>query len=161
MKHTQLIGHNEVGSKTGIIIVIASLAALYLDSMLAQLLSSIGLAPLFTSILFWGIGGTVAVIVYYNFVIRYLYTVDGVKLTVERVYHKKPRPMIELMKRDILFIGSAEDAVKKHGKVKTHKAVRKTNPNKPVAVVYKRAGEKQMLIFQPNEEVLKAIEEKV
>jgi len=160
MKNTQLVGQKEVTNKTGIIVVIASLAALYMDSMLARLLSSMGLSPLFTSIIFWGIGGAVAVIVYYNFVIRYLYTVDGVKLTVERVYHKKPRPMVELMKREILFTGSVEDAIAKHGKLKTHKAIRKTNPNKPVAVVFKRAGEKQMLIFQPNEEILKLLNDK-
>ena len=158
MKNTQLIGQKEVFNKTGIVIVAASLAALYLDSMLAQLLSSAGFSPLFTTTLFWGIGGIVAVIVYYNFVIRYLYTVDGVKLTVERVYHKKPRPMAELMKREILFIGTKEEAVKKHGKLKTFKAIRKTNENRPVAIVYKRAGEKQMLIIQPNEEILKALQ---
>lgn len=160
MKNTQLVGQKEVSGKTGVIVIAASLAALYMDSLLARILSSLGLAPLITSIIFWGIGGMIAVIVYYNFVIRYLYTVDGVKLTVERVYHKKPRLMVELMKREILFIGSAEEAVKKHGKIKTHKAVRKTNINKPVAVVYKRAGEKQMLIFQPDEEILKALSEK-
>lgn len=160
MKANQLVGQNEVSNKAGIVIVLASLAALYLISSLASILSSIGLTPLFTSIIFWGMGGTVCVIVYYLFIIRYLYSVDGVKVTIERVYHKKPRPMIEFMKRDILFIGCAEDAIKKHGKIKTHKAIRRTNPNKPVAVVFKRAGEKQMLIFQPNEEILKAMSEK-
>ncbi|MBE5792026.1 MAG: hypothetical protein E7322_07745 [Clostridiales bacterium] len=160
MKVDQLVGQNEVSGKTGIVVVLASLAALYMDSMLTRLLSSIGLSPLFTSIVFWGLGGAVATIVYYNFAIRYLYAVDGVKVTVERVYHKKPRPMIEFMKRDILFVGAAEEARNKHGKMKTYKAVRKTNPNKPIAIVFKRAGEKQMLVFQPNEEVLEAISEK-
>lgn len=157
MKNTQLVGQKEVSSKTGIVVVVLSLAAVILDSMLVNLLISVGLPALVTDVIFWGIGGLVAVVVYYNFVIRYLYTVDGVKLTVERVYHKKPKKMIELMKREILFTGSVEEAVKKHGKLKTHKAVRKTNPNRPVAIVYKRAGEKQMLIIQPNEEILKAI----
>lgn len=160
MKNTQLVGQKEVSNKTGIIVVVASLVALYLDALLVNLLKSIGVSALITDIIFWGLGGGVCVIVYYNFVIRYLYTVDGVKLTVERIYHKKPKMMIELMKREILFTGSAEEAVKKHGKIKTHKAIRKTNPNRPVAIVYKRAGEKQMLIFQPNEEILKALQEK-
>lgn len=160
MKITQLIGHKEVSNKTGIVVVLASLAALYLDALLVSVLSSIGVGVLITDIIFWGLGGGIALCVYYKFVIRYLYTVDGVKVTVERVYHKKPRPMAEIMKREILFVGCVEDAVKKHGKIKTHKAIRKTNPNKPVAVVFKRTGEKQMLIIQPNEEILKAIEEK-
>lgn len=160
MKVTQLVGQNEVSNKTGIIVVICSLAALYMDSLLTKLLSSLGLAPLFTSIVFWGIGGAIAVIVYYNFVIRYQYTADGVKVTIDRVYNKKPRPMLEFMKREILFVGEKEEAEKKYGKTKTHKAVRKTNPNRPVALVYKRAGETQTLIFQPNEEFLKAIKEK-
>ena len=160
MKVSHVIGDKEVSNKTGIVVILASLAALYLDSMLARLLSSIGLTPLFTSIVFWGLGGTIAAIVYYNFAIRYLYTVDGVKVTIERIYHKKPRPMIEFMKREILFVGAYEEAVKKHGKMKTYKAVRRTNPTKPVAVVFKRAGSKQMLIFQPSEEILKAISEK-
>ena len=160
MKVDQLVGQNEVSSKTGIVVVLASLAALYMDSMLTRLLSSIGLSPLFTSIVFWGLGGAVATIVYYNFAIRYLYAVDGVKVTVERVYHKKPRPMIEFMKREILFVGAYEDAVKKHGKMKIHRAIRKTNPIKPVAIVVERAGSTQMLIFQPSEEILKAISEK-
>lgn len=160
MKNVQLVGQREVSSKTGVVVIIASLAALYLDSLLARVLSSLGLTPLITSIIFWGVGGLIAVIVYYNFVIRYLYTIDGIKLTVERVYHKKPRPMVEFMKREILFSGSVEDAIKKHGKLKTYKAIRKTNPNKPIAVVFKRAGEKRMLIFQPNEEILKALDEK-
>ena len=89
-----------------------------------------------------------------------IYTIDGVKVTIDRIYHKKPRSMIEFMKREILFVGAYEDAVKKHGKLKTHRAVRKTNPAKPVAIVFKRAGDKQMLIFQPSEEILKAILEK-
>ncbi len=160
MKKTQLIGQKEVSSKTGIVVVVASLAALYLDALLVNLLTSLGLPVLVTDIIFWGLGGGVAVFVYYNFAMRYLYTVDGVKLVVERIYHRKPRPMAEIMKREIMFIGTKEDAVKKHGKLKTRRAIRKTNANKPVAVVYKRAGEKQMLIIQPNEEILKAIEEK-
>ena len=160
MKVCHIIGDKEVSNKTGIIVILASLAALYLDSMLTRLLSSAGLSPLFTSIVFWGLGGTIAAIVYYNFAIRYLYTVDGVKVTIERIYHKKPRPMIEFMKREILFVGAYEDAVKKHGKMKIHRAIRKTNPIKPVAIVFERAGSTQMLIFQPSEEILKAISEK-
>lgn len=160
MKNTQLVGQKEVSGKTGILVVVLSLAAVYLDALLVNLLISVGLPALVTDIVFWGIGGLIAVIVYYNFVIRYLYTVDGVKLTVERVYHKKPRLMTEIMKREILFVGTQEEAVKRHGKLKTHKAIRKTNINKPVAIVYKRAGEKQMLMIQPNEEILEAIKEK-
>lgn len=160
MKNTQLVGQKEVSNKTGIIVVVSSLLALYLDVLLVNLLSSVGLPALITDIIFWGLGGLIAVIVYYNFVIRYLYTVDGVKLTVERVYHRKPKPMTEIMKREILFVGAQEEAVKRHGKIKTQKAIRKTNTNKPVAIVYKRAGEKQMLIIQPNEEILAAIKEK-
>lgn len=160
MKNTQLVGQKEVSGKTGILVVVLSLAAVYLDALLVNLLISVGLPALVTDIIFWGIGGLIAVIVYYNFVIRYLYTVDGVKLTVERVYHKKPRLMTEIMKREILFVGTQEEAVKRHGKLKTHKAIRKTNINKPVAIVYKRAGEKQMLMIQPNEEILEAIKEK-
>lgn len=160
MTKTQLIGQKEVSSKTGIIVVAASLAALYLDALLVNLLSSIGLPALVTDIVFWGIGGGIAALVYYNFAMRYLYTADGVKLIVERIYHRKPRPMVSIMKRDILFTGTREEAEKKHGKLKTHKAIRRTNANKPVAVVYKCAGEKQMLIIQPNEEILKAIEER-
>jgi len=160
MKNTQLVGQKEVSGKTGILVVVLSLAAVYLDALLVNLLISVGLPALVTDIVFWGIGGLIAVIVYDNFVIRYLYTVDGVKLTVERVYHKKPRLMTEIMKREILFVGTQEEAVKRHGKLKTHKAIRKTNINKPVAIVYKRAGEKQMLMIQPNEEILEAIKEK-
>ncbi len=160
MKNTQLVGQKEVSGKTGILVVVLSLAAVYLDALLVNLLISVGLPALVTDIVFWGIGGLIAVIVYYNFVIRYLYTVDGVKLTVERVYHKKPRLMTEIMKREILFVGTQEEAVKRYGKLKTHKAIRKTNINKPVAIVYKRAGEKQMLMIQPNEEILEAIKEK-
>lgn len=160
MKNTQLVGQKEVSGKTGILVVVLSLAAVYLDALLVNLLISVGLPALVTDIVFWGIGGLIAVIVYYNFVIRYLYTVDGVKLTVERVYHKKPRLMTEIMKREILFVGTQEEAEKRHGKLKTHKAIRKTNINKPVAIVYKRAGEKQMLMIQPNEEILEAIKEK-
>ncbi len=160
MKNTQLVGQKEVSGKTGILVVVLSFAAVYLDALLVNLLISVGLPALVTDIVFWGIGGLIAVIVYYNFVIRYLYTVDGVKLTVERVYHKKPRLMTEIMKREILFVGTQEEAVKRHGKLKTHKAIRKTNINKPVAIVYKRAGEKQMLMIQPNEEILEAIKEK-
>lgn len=159
MKVTHLVGQNEVSGKTGLIVVAASLVALYLDSMLATLLSKLGLAPLFTSLIFWGLGGLVAVLVFNRFVIRYLYTVDGVKVTIERIYQKKPRPMVEFMKRDILFVGSYEEAVKKHGKTRIHRAVRKTNSNAPVCVVFKRGGEKQMLIFQPNEEILKNLKE--
>ena len=160
MKVSHIVGQNEVSNKTGFVVIAASVAALYLDSMLVRLLSSIGLSPLFSSLIFWGLGGAVAVLVYDHFVIRYLYTVDGVKVTIDRVYHKKPRPMVEFMKREIVFVGAYEDAVKKHGKMKIFRAVRKTNPNRPVSVVFKRGGVKQMLIFQPNEEILKAISEK-
>lgn len=160
MKTTQIVGQNEVSAKNGIIIVLASLLCLYLDSMLVSLLSRMGLPPLFTSIVFWGLGGTIAAIVYYRFVIRYLYTVDGVKMTVERVYHKKPRPLEEMMLRDILFVGAPETATKKYGNIKALRAVRTTNPNPPVAVVYKRAGEKRLLLFQPNKEILAALDKK-
>ena len=90
MKANQLVGQNEVSNKAGIVIVLASLAALYLISSLASILSSIGLTPLFTSIIFWGLGGTVCVIVYYLFIIRYLYSVDGVIKGFEGNFYGQP-----------------------------------------------------------------------
>lgn len=160
MKKQQLVGQNEVSAKTGLIVVLCTLASLYLISALTSLFMKIGMGATVSSIFFWGLGGAVAVIVYYRFVIRYLYTVDGVKLTIERVYHKKPRLMEHIMLRDIVFVGSIERAQKKYGKMKTRRVTRDTNKNEKIALVFKRGGEKEMLIFQPNEEIRKAIEGK-
>lgn len=153
----QLVGYKEVSGKTGVVVVVSSVASLYLISALSELLIKIGVSSLIASIIFYCLAGAVAALVYYRFAIRYIYSADGVKLVIERVYHKKPRLMEQIMLRDILFIGTLEKAEKKYGKIKTHRAVRKTNPNPETAIVFKRAGEKQMLIFQPDEDILKAI----
>lgn len=155
----QLVGDKEISAKSGITVVVFSFLSIFLLSWLFSLLSSMGVAPLITSTLFWLSGGTIAVIVFHRYVIRYLYTLDGVKLVVERVFSKKPRFMEQILIREIVYIGKKEDASKKYAEVKFRKAFRKTNPIVPTAVIYKRSGETRGILIQANEEMLNALSE--
>lgn len=153
----QLVGEKEVSVKTGLTVVLFSFAAIFLLSRLFTLLTSLGVAPLITSTLFWLSGGAIAAFVFFRYSVRFLYTLDGVKLAVERVYSRKPRFMEQLLLREIIFIGSAQEALKKHGNVKIRKAVRKTNAIVPTCILYKRSGEIRGILIQANEELLSAL----
>ena len=156
---TQLIGNKEVSAKTGLTVVIASFVSLLLLSKFFSLLSSMGVSPLVTSTGFWLSGGSIAVFVFNRFVIRYLYSADGVKFQVDRVFSKRPRFMEQVLLREFVFVGSLDAAKKKYPGLKVKKAVRKTNPIVPVCAVYKRSGETKGLLLQPNEELLKILQE--
>jgi len=154
MAVNQIIGEKEVSTKTGLIVVALGFVSLVLLSALFSALSSLGVSPLITSTGFWLSGGAIAVFVFYRFVIRYMYTLDGVKLVVYTIFSKKPRCTEQILLREIIFFGSEQDALKKHPDLKPKKAIRKTNPITPTCIVFKRAGEVRAVLIQANEELL-------
>ena len=157
----QIVGDKEVSTKTGLIVVFLSFLSIALLSALFSMLSSLGVSPLVTSTGFWLSGGTIAAFVFHRFVIRYLYTLDGVKLIVDRVFSRKPRLMEQVLLREIVFVGSKADALKKYPSVKVKNAIRKTNPIEPTCIVYKRAGETKAILIQANEEIASALRDAV
>lgn len=159
MAKTQIIGKNKVSTLTGLAVVGASLAILLGASMLFNYLSSIGAPYLATSIGFWLTGGALAAFVYHRYVLVYLYTLDSVKLVVERVFSKKPRFMLQILLREIVYFAPLADAESKYPKLSKQRAVRRQESLPEYGIVYKRSGETRMLVFQPDEDMIALLKE--
>lgn len=155
----QQIGKEGLSSVLGLAVIVVSLIILLAASFFFRYLSSLGVAPLITSTGFWLVGGIVAAYVFHRYVISYVYTLDGVKLIVERVFSRKPRFMQQILLREIVFIGPLETAKEKYRIEAKQKAVRKQEKIEENAIVYKRDGEMRALIIQPNAELLEALKE--
>ena len=86
-----------------------------------------------------------------------VYTLDGVKLTFSRVYIKKPRLAEQIMLREIVFFGLPEDA-RHHAYSHTQRFTARRGSIETRAIIYRRGGKTQRILFSPNEEITQALQ---
>lgn len=149
----QTVGPERVSALDGIKLIALIVACLLLGSFAGNALLYIGLPNIVGTIAFFGLGVALAAWVFFKYAVSYLYTLDGVKLTVERVYGRYPRFFAQVLKREIVFLGAEADAREKYPGARATRAYKRDSVIEAQALVYRREGEYHMLLLKPNQEI--------
>lgn len=140
----------------GLLVVLGIVAAVWLDSMLAQLLA--GLNELVAAVLFWGLGALVALYVLRRFVMGYSYAISSTLLRVSHNYGRYERLMEDVSLNSIVCSGEPESVAKRCPDARVRRAVLRQNPAPAFAVAYRDDGKIRILHLQPDERVRAALE---
>lgn len=158
MRHSQTVGKNGLKSWQGLLVVLTVLISIYALNALFTFFTVLGLDYLIGSILFWGLGVGIAVFLFYRFAIVYQYDIGEVKLILSRVYIKNPRVMEEILTREIVFLGSPEEAKKRYPEASVRRALTHRAADPVQALVYVRGKTAKTILFEPNAEIREAIQ---
>ncbi len=161
MARSQIVGKQSISPLKGILIVLVCLVLMFTASILFNALYALGVSTLVSSIGFWLTGGGIAAFVFHRYVITYVYTLDGVKLVIERIFSRKPRFMQQILLREIVYIGEWAQVKEKYKDASKQRAIRKQCAYPETAVVYRRAGETHVMILQPEPEFLEALKSSI
>lgn len=157
----QTIGNKKLGNIAGLLVVIGLVALL----ILVNFASSLFLAPLIgynpAALVFWIIGGIIAFIVLRVFISRIQYEMDEDVLVISRIYGKKARPIENIFLRQLVFVGTPEEAEKRNPKLAKVKALHSRCKLPVTAVVYKTSTRPRMALLQLNDEMKAALMEQL
>lgn len=159
MKQTN--GNKKLGNFAGLLVVIGLVVLL----ILLNFASSLWLAPLvgynYAALVFWIIGGIIAFIVLRVFISRIQYELSDDMLIISRIYGKKARPIETIFLRQLVFVGSKEEAEKRNPKLAKVKALHSRCKLPVTAVVYKTSTHPRMALLQLNDEMKAALMEQM
>lgn len=158
MRHSQIVGKNALKGWQGLLVILAVLVSIYALNALFTFFTVLGLDYLIGSILFWVSGVGIAVFLFYRFAIVYQYDMGEVKLVLSRVYIKNPRVMEEILTREIVFLGSLEDARKRYPNAGVRRALTRRAGDSACALVYVRGKVPHIILWSPNAELRGAVE---
>ena len=158
MRHTQIVGKNGLKGWQGLLVVLVVLVSIYALNAVFTFFTVLGLDYLIGSILFWGFGVGIAVFLFYRFAIVYRYDIGEVKLVLSRVYIKNPRVMEEILTREIVFLGTPEEAKKRYPDASVRRALTHRAADPVRALVYVRGKSPRVILFEPNAEMCEAIQ---
>lgn len=140
----------------GVLVVLAIVAAVWLDSLLAQLVA--GVNEQVAAILFWGLGVLAALYVLRRFVLGYSYAISSTLLRVSHSYGRYERPMEDIYLNNVVCAGEPEDVARRCPNARVRRAVLRHNPAPVFAVAYRDDGKIRILHLQPDERVRAALE---
>ena len=154
----QIVEHRRLGAAQGVLLIAVLVAALIgLDYLSAQVLPRwIGARP--ASLMFWVLGGVVALWVLHEFIVKYVYELSGDILRLSRSYGKRPRHIEDIYLRQIVFVGDPQEAKQRHPKARRVSAKRREKALPVTAVVYKKAEGEGVALIQANEELRARLE---
>lgn len=157
----QTNGHKKMGNIAGLLLVIGLVVLL----ILMNFASTLWLAPVIgynpAALVFWIIGGVIAFIVLRYFIARIVYEVREDVLIISRFYGKKERLIENIYLRQLLFVGSREEAEKRYPKAIRVKATHPACRLPVTAVVYNTSDKRRMALLQLNDEMKAALMERV
>ena len=157
MKHEQTVGKGGTKSWVGFFVAIGVVLLFYGFNLLLTYFVNLGLNLLVASIIFWGLGIAVASALFYRFAIIYKFELGEVKFTVSRIYLHNPRMMLEILTREIVFLGTPEEAKARWPEARISRAVSHRASDPIAALVYIRGKDARMLLFEPNEDMKGAL----
>ena len=157
----QTVEHKRLRAWQGVLLIAGLVAALIgLDYLCARVLPRvIGVLP--ASILFWVLGGAIALWMLHVYVVKYVYELNPDVLRLNRSYGKRPRHIEDIYLRQIVFVGTPEEAKRRHPRARRVSAVRKGAELPVTAVVYKSSDGERVALIQANAELKQKLEETV
>ena len=159
MRHTQTVGKGFLKGWQGILIVLGVLLYIYVLNVILMYFTTLGLNFLIGSILFWVFGVGLAVYLFYRFSLLFEYDLGDAKLVVSRIYIKNPRVMLEILTREMTFVGTPEEAAKRYPQASVQRALTRRSPDPVTALVYMRGKSPRTLLIEPNAEMRAALME--
>jgi len=159
---TQVTGKGVMKPLTGILLIIALVALLFVTFMLEQLLVMFtGIPALLGSVILYGTALVVFLYVLKRYCIVHMYTMDGVKLLLYRVYIRNPRFCQQILFRECVYFGDPETAARKFAITKTRSYAGHRDVYAAQALVYKEGKKYCQVLLTPNEKLCAAILEAV
>ena len=141
----------------GILLIAGIVLALLAGQLVAAVYSSLSEsanAYAHASIGFWIFGGAVAFFIMSAFVMEYEYTLDGLTLRIERIYGKtRPRLALQIITRNITFLGTPEEAQQKYPNAHTANFTRARAGIKITTVAYEDKNGVRLANLRLNDEL--------
>ena len=150
---SQTTGKGILKPKQGILLVIVLALAVFAVNALLEWLVALGLNSTVGTVLLWAFTIGLFLFALHRYSLVDIYTVDGVKLTIYRVYIKNPRFAEEIILHEAVFFGDPEQAARKYRISGTKRYGSSRDKYKYQSLVYKRDKKYKQLLFTPNEEV--------
>lgn len=151
--HTQKVQNPPLKAIQGIGVVAGVVAALFLGSVLAALLTPL-IGSTLASVAFWALGIAVALWVMRRFVLTYTYDLGPNLLRISFSYGRYQRDMADIYFNNILNAGDLQDMRARYPNARVNRAVRPGCPLEPLAVACKDA----IYLLQPDPEIRQVLE---
>lgn len=155
--HRQQLLNPPLKALKGLLVVVALVAAVLLDSLLAQLLTAVT-SELVASIFFWCAGVAIALWTLHRYVMGYSYVLSSSLLSVAHLYGRYERRMEDIYLNNIVFAGAPEAVRKRYPDARVHRAVLPRNPAEVLAIAYRDDGKTAILLLQPDPQIRAALE---
>lgn len=143
--------------KQGVLIVAGILGTLLVASLLTNVIAlySDSFIP---TLAVWLAAIGAAVYVMRERVMEYCYTVSDGRLTLERVFGQHTKVLLHVPLSDITEFGGEAELRARHPQIKNAMVLAmKSCALERMAIAYKQDGQLQMAIFQPDEQMKKAV----
>lgn len=154
--HQQQLKNPPLSAVKGLCVVICLVAALLLDSMLANLLAKY-IGGTASKILFWVLGGCVAFYALRKYVLMYVYEMANGMLYLNFRYGRYIRAVDSFALRTLVAVGTPEEILPKYKGARIHRATLNKVNLPQVAAAYKYEGKVEICILQPDEEIHAAL----
>ena len=157
----QTVEHKKLSTLPGVLLILGLVAALaVLDILCVRILARwIGAQP--AALAFWILGGLIALWMLHVYVVKYVYELNLDVLRLNRSYGKRPRHIEDIYLRQIVFVGTPEEAKRRHPRARRVSAVRRGAELPVTAVVYKSSDGEHVALIQANSELRQKLEETV
>lgn len=153
MTITRLSGKNRLKPGYGVLLILAMVATVFLMNLLLGGFMALGLPFLYASILFWVFCVGLLGLVFQRFGLVYRYDIDGVKLIISRIYLRNPRFYEQVLLREIVFVGTPEEAHRRNPDASEKHAYARRDKNGPLtAVTIRRDGASKTLLLRLDDE---------
>lgn len=154
--HQQQVRNPKPNTIQGLLIVLGLVAAIILDSFLAQILMPL-IGNALGSLVFWAVGIALAMWTMRRFIMSYSYALTPSLLKITFAYGRYQRPFAEVYLNNILHTGSLEDMKKRYPGARVQNATRKGCALAAYAVAHRDNGRVTILLLQPDETIRAAL----
>ncbi len=154
--YRQQLKNPPLSTIAGIGAVVLLVAALLLDSMLANLLARY-IGGTGAKILFWLTGALIALIALKRYVLQYEYELANGMLSLNFRYGRYVRSVDSFALRTLVAVGTPEEILPRYKGAPVHRAVLKRNALAQTAIAYKYEGKIELCVFQPDDEIREAL----
>lgn len=154
--HQHRVQNPKLNPVKGLLVVIGLVAAVMLDSYLAQLLTAF-VSELVAAVAFWGVGVLIALYALRRFVLAYSYQLSASLLRVSHAYGRYERLIEDVYLNTVVAAGSPEELTRRYSDARVHRAVMKGCGLETFAIAYRSDGRTQLFVLQPDEKIREAL----
>lgn len=157
----QIVAHKKIGTLHGLLLVAALFVVLVLLNYMVLGILSTYIGNGASSIAFWVLGGLIAWAILRIYVVKYSYELGDEVLRINRSYGKRERHIEDIYLRQLLFLGTPEEAKKRFPNAQKLRAVHTKGENPVAALVYRASDGQHVALFQPNDELKNALRTRI